>query len=131
MDRNWKWFVPVVSVGALVGFGAFACGIIFFVERTLKNSEPYHVALNRVHLSSEVTAALGTPLQESWFVVGNYRIQNSNRYEDLTFSIAGPRGNARVYLVASSTGQGWSYRILTVNVEATHQTINLADLHPD
>ncbi|HEY4301897.1 MAG TPA: cytochrome c oxidase assembly factor Coa1 family protein [Candidatus Didemnitutus sp.] len=131
MDRNWKWFVPVVSVGALIVFGAFAGGIFYFVERTLKNSEPYHVALERIRASPDVAAALGKPLHESWLVMGNYRVQNFSRYEDLTFTMAGPQGSARVYLVATANTDGWSYRVLTVNLEATHQQIDLADRKPD
>lgn len=128
MGRNWKWFVPLIAFAAMLFFGGLVGGILFMVERTLKNSEPYHVVLNRIRTSPDVTEVLGNPLQESWFVMGNYRVQNNSRYEDLNFTITGPKGRARVYAVATAAdGYGWDYRVVTVIPESTHRPISLAD----
>lgn len=125
LERNWKWFVPVVTLGALIVIGAFTTCIILFVERTLKGSEPYQVAVRQVHASPEVTRTLGVPLQESWLVMGNYRSVNSSHYVDLNFDVTGPKGKAHVFVVGSGTGSDWTYRTLSIEFEDTHQQLDL------
>lgn len=94
--------VACVAVLVLVVFGA------------IKHSDVYKGALNRVSSDPRVIAALGQPVEAGWYVTGNVNISNGKGNANITFPISGPKGKARVEVVASNDGSRWEYSTLTV-----------------
>ena len=114
MDRNWKWFVPVLAVGAMLVLGGFVAGIGAVVIGTLKRSEPYRVALERVGQVPEAVAVLGTPAQPSWWVMGNFSTSGSSGSENLQFNVTGPKGSGTVFVFAIEHDNVWTYRAMAL-----------------
>jgi hypothetical protein len=124
-SRNWKWFVPAACVGALVLFVVFALSIMSFVFGIMKSSEPYKVATTRAAEHPVVQQAVGTPMKTGWLFSGNINVTGSTGHADLAIPFSGPKGKAKIYVVAEKEAGEWVYSTLEVEVAATGQRIAL------
>lgn len=113
----------LIVLGAL-----FAGGIAMFVFGVIKSTDVYQTALKRAQNSSEVQAALGTPIEAGMLVSGSVNTNNGQGTADINFSISGPKGTGTVIARASKEPGGtWMYSILQVNITGTGQVIDLRD----
>ena len=95
---NWKWFVPVVVLVCVVGQ-------LFLIMYWTKSSDVYKEALLRAKASTEVTAALGTPLKAGYFVIGQFdytKINGSEGFAVISIPISGPKVRANLHVEASN-----------------------------
>jgi hypothetical protein len=126
-SRNWKWFVPTgCCLTPLVLGGAFAAFLFLVVFGALKQSDVYKTAVSRAKSDSRVAAALGTPLEEGWYLSGNTSVNGASGDADIAIPISGPKGKGTIYAVATKSGGEWSYSKLQVKVESTGETIDLS-----
>ncbi|MHC4199391.1 MAG: cytochrome c oxidase assembly factor Coa1 family protein, partial [Planctomycetota bacterium] len=58
----------------------------------MKSSGAYKVALARVKSHPKVTAALGTPVKEGWFLTGTVNVNGSGENADVSIPLSGPKG---------------------------------------
>jgi hypothetical protein len=105
-------FVAVVAIGV---FGM------------IKSTDAYKMAVSRAKTDPRVTAALGTPINESWFVGGHTQVDGASGKSDLAIPIRGPKGSATVYAEATKSEGEWHYSKLVVKVDKTGQTIDLTE----
>ena len=73
-SRHWKWAVPALSALALSVVAGFVLLVISLVFGMIKSSEAYKLALQRAQASPAASAALGTPIREGWFTLGNIEV---------------------------------------------------------
>jgi Cytochrome oxidase complex assembly protein 1 len=126
-NRNWKWFVPTgCCLMPLALGGAFVCFLVFVIFGGLKQSDVYKTAVARAKADSRVIAALGTPVEEGWYLSGNTSVNGGSGNADLSIPISGPRGKATIYAVATKSAGEWTYSKLVVKIASTGQTIDLA-----
>src|SRR5947207_2453356 len=112
---NWKWFVPTgCCLTPLVLVGGFAAFLILVVFGAMKQTDVYKIAVARAKADSRVIAALGTPIQEGWYLSGNTNVNGGSGDADLSIPLSGPKGKATVYAVATKSGGEWSYSKLQV-----------------
>ena len=123
--RNWMWVVPVGCLAPLV----VCCGIITLIVTVafgaIKSSEVYQEAVTKAKEDKAVQAALGTPIQEGFFVIANMQINDGNGNADLTIPISGPKGAATIHAVAQRAADKWTFSTLEVAVEGAGNRINL------
>ena len=124
-SRNWKWFVPVVLLSAVVLVAGFVLAIMSFVSAMMKSSDAYKEALIKAKESPAVLYALGTPITEGYFTSGTIDVSGPSGNAELAIPIYGPRGEATIYVEARKSAGEWSYSALVVQIWATHQRINL------
>lgn len=126
-QRNWKWFVPVgcLSIFALVT--AFIGLIVTFLFWVMKSSDVYKLALDKVVSNPEVVEALGSPIQEGFFVTGSIKVSGTSGNADLSIPISGPKGEGTIYLEASKSEGVWTFSKLSVVVKDSNRRINLLD----
>ena len=125
-NRNWKWFVPTgCCLTPLVLGGAFAAFLVLVVFGALKQSDVYKMAVARAKSDARVTAALGTPIKEGWYLSGKTNVNGASGDADLSIPISGPKGKGTIYAVATKSAGEWSYSKLTVKVESSGETIDL------
>ena len=124
-QRNWKWFVPTGCLSLILLSVLFLFSIILLVFGAMKSSDAYRIAVARAKADSRVTAAIGTPIEESWFLSGNTEVNGSSGKSALTIPIHGPKGKATIHAVAEKSGGRWEYSKLDVTVENTGETIDL------
>jgi len=105
-------------------------GIFWWLISTLKSSEPYQMALERVRTNPQVIGQLGKPIEESsWMPTGNfsYHIINGMASGEATFNfnVAGPKGTAHVHAQALCRGGQWRFLQLQVTPASTGKLISL------
>jgi len=69
--RNWKWFVPLGCLGAVILVVAFAVVIIFTVFGFMKSSDVYKEAVANAKANTSVVEVLGLPIEEGLFLSRN------------------------------------------------------------
>jgi cytochrome oxidase complex assembly protein 1 len=125
-SRNWKWFVPTgCCLTPLVVGGAFLAFILIVVFGALKQSDAYKMAVARAKGDSRVAAALGTPIEEGWWLSGNTNVNGGSGQADLSIPISGPKGKGTIYAVATKSAGDWTYSKLQVKIDSTGETIDL------
>ena len=125
-SRNWKWFVPTgCCLTPLVLGGAFVTFLVLVVFGALKQSDVYKIAVARAKGDSRVVAALGTPINEGWYLSGKTNVNGASGDADLSIPISGPNGKGTIYAVATKSAGEWTYSKLVVKIESTGETIDL------
>jgi hypothetical protein len=125
-SRNWKWFVPTgCCLTPLVLGAAFAAFLVLVVFGALKQSDAYKMAVARAKADSRVVTALGTPIEEGWWLSGKTNVNGGSGDADLSIPISGPKGKGTIYAVATKSAGDWSYSKLQVKIESTDETIDL------
>ena len=123
INRNWLWFVPAVILLAV----GFICGLVFLIFTLMRSSDAYAGAVSRAKSNPAVIAALGSPVTDSFFVMGSIQEQNSGGFAHLTIPLQGPKAKATLYVDATRSHSEWSFDTLTVAVAGTGQRIDLLD----
>ena len=124
-SRNWKWFVPLGCFGLLTITVLFVGGILFVVFGAMRSSDAFKMATARASSNPEVQAALGTPIQAGWMVIGSIKLTNASGTASLSIPISGPRGKATVYVDARKRAGEWRFVTLIVQIAKTHERIDL------
>lgn len=124
-SRNWKWLVPVVVVTGMALIAAFIAAIFALVFGMMRSSEPYQTAMQRAQTNTQVSAALGQPLESGWFITGNIADSGAQGEANLAIPIHGPRGQARIFVEARQQYGQWHYDTLAVKLPGTDPPIDL------
>jgi Cytochrome oxidase complex assembly protein 1 len=122
---NWKWLLPSGCLFLVLMALAFAAGIFFFVVGVMKESGAYKTALTRARENPAVIEALGTPISEDWLPSGSAHSVGPGGDANLAIPIRGPKGKATIYVAAMEVVGIWQFNTLVVEIEATHQRIDL------
>jgi hypothetical protein len=123
--RNWKWAAPTGCLLLFVLVGAFVAAIFYFVFSLMKSNDAYQHALEAARHDPQVVASLGEPMKEGWFVSGNFEENGPSGSANLSIPLSGPKGGATIYVEAHKNAGLWTYNTLVVELDATHQRIDL------
>lgn len=105
------FFSTILAV--VMVFGMF--GTVFAV---LKESEPYKIGLARAQQSPQVKEALGEPVKDDWYVMGETDFNNGEADCNLQIPIMGPKGKGTVYVKGEKHhGGDWQFSDMTVKPE--------------
>jgi hypothetical protein len=124
-QRNWKWFVPVGCLGLLAIFTGFVALILTFIFGMMKSSDVYKGALATAKADPAIEMALGTPIEEGLFVMGNINISGSSGKADLAIPIFGPYDEGTIYAVAEKSKGRWTFSTLLVEIKTSGESIDL------
>jgi hypothetical protein len=125
LGRNWKWLLPSGCLFFFLLVISFAAGIFFLVVGVMKESGAYKIAVARARENPAVIEALGTPITEGWLPSGSAHSVGPGGDANLAIPIHGPKGKATIYLAAIEVVGIWQFNRLEVEIEATHQRIDL------
>ena len=123
--RNWKWFVPTGCLSILALGAGFLFLIFFAVFATLKSSDTYKTALATAKADSRVAGALGSPINDGFFISGSTNVSGASGKSDLSIPISGPKAKGTIYVVATKEAGEWSYSKLVVEVDKSGERIDL------
>jgi len=113
------WKALAIGCGIIVVLGAAAAICLFiFVFSMIKRSDVYREAYTRATNDPRVVAALGTPIEKGWWVMGKVSVDTNGGLANIDFPISGPKGSARVHAAASRESDAWSYSSLVVRPQA-------------
>jgi hypothetical protein len=124
-QRNWKWFVPLGCIGAIVIGTSFLAAIAALIFGMIKSSDPYRDGLARAQGNAAVVAALGAPVKPGFLVSGSLSETGASGHAELAIPISGPKGDGTVYVTSVKSAGQWTYVNLVVEVSATKERIDL------
>lgn len=124
-SRHWKWAVPLLSAFVLALFAALILLIMSAVFGMMKSSDAYKHALQEAKTNPAVVQALGEPIEEGWFAMGNISVNGPSGKAELQIPISGPKGEGNIYLEATKSAGQWNYSTLLVRVEGSDRPIDL------
>jgi hypothetical protein len=115
-----KVLLIALAVLGLVLVGAAAIGGAIYVPYAMLQMEkPYRMALDLLRKDSKVIDALGEPIEDiTWFPEGEVNTSREKGDALLSYTVAGPKGKAHVYLQAQRIGGVWGLGLLTVTTES-------------
>jgi len=113
------WKALAIGCGIIVVLGAAAViAVVVLVFSVIKRSDVYREAYTRASNDPRVIAALGTPIEKGWWVMGKVNLDNNTGEANIDFPISGPKGSARVHAAASHENDTWTYSSLVVRPAA-------------
>jgi hypothetical protein len=124
-DRNWKWLVPVLAVGAIL----VVAGLIFSLMAIMRSSDAYSIAVARAKSSTPVANEIGTPIDDGFIFTGSINVRGRSGKADLAIPIHGPKGKATIYVDARKADGEWHFDHLIVQVSQTGHRIDLAGMN--
>jgi hypothetical protein len=123
--RNWKWVVPAGCLAVLLLFIAFVGSMVMIVFSAIKSTDLYKDPLARAKTHPAVIEALGSPIRDGFLVSGNTNVNAASGEGNLSIPISGPKGKGTIYVAATKLLGRWNYSGLVVEIEKTHQRIDL------
>jgi len=129
-ERHRKWFLFAVVVAVVLIFSGLVALLLHIIVGSVKNSDAYVGALERVRTAPAVAATLGTPLEEGYFVRGTIHVSGPTGLAELAIPVTGPKGRAMIYVEATRRQGEWHFDHLIVAVERTRERIDLAPNPP-
>ena len=108
---------------------AFAgvAAIVLIVFGAIKSTDVYKTAVARAKADQRVTAALGTPVHEAWYLAGNTQVSGGSGTADLSIPISGPKGKGTIYAVATKSAGQWEFSKLVVKIDNAADSIDLTE----
>jgi hypothetical protein len=123
--RNWKWFIPVACVTAIVLTAvSFVCFAALLCT-SMKSIGAYKLALAEARANPRVTLHTGLPLKEGWLVGGSFNVNGASGNAELAIPVSGPRGKGTIYLVASESAGEWRFSTLVFQIDGSGERINI------
>lgn len=129
-SRNWKWAVPLGGATLLALMLAFVALLLMLVFGMLRGTEPYQHAVAQAKASMALRQALGEPIEEGFFVSGNFNSNNASGDASFSIPLSGPHGAATLYVEASKSAGVWSYSVLLVRMDTGGKEIDLNPAAP-
>jgi hypothetical protein len=113
--RNWKWFVPLDLLIAVVVVAAVLYWALFI---RVYNLEVCQAAMEAIEIDPAVREALGEPIQlvkwPSQEAMPNARIEDSEI--DVIWHIEGPKGRAKAHVNSRKRQGAWDRVVLEVTL---------------
>ena len=77
--------------------------------------------------SPAVIEVLGSPITDGFLVSGNTNVNGASGEANLSIPVSGPKGKGTIYAAATKSLGRWNYSGLVLEIEKTHQRINLLE----
>jgi hypothetical protein len=117
--------VPLGCFSIAMLFVVFVGSIALIVFSAVKSSDVYKDALARAKIHPAVIEALGSPVTEGFLVSGNTSVNGASGEANLSVPLSGPKGKGTIYVSATKSLGRWNYSGLALEIERTHQRIDL------
>jgi len=110
--RNWKWFVPLVTVAPCLVCGLGGLGLLSFSSSNARRMDAYQIALDTVRGSEDLQAVIGQPIEEVESLLMPAQGRQAKTEEgtivaSVTFYVEGPKGRAKVTAQAYEKNDDW------------------------
>lgn len=106
-------------------FVVFVGSIVLIVFSAMKSSDIYKDALARAKTHPAVIEPLGSPVTEGFLLSGNTNVNGASGEANLSIPVSGPKGKGTIYVAATKSLGRWNYSGLVLEIERTHQRIDL------
>jgi hypothetical protein len=121
----WVKWVVLGCVGLIVVGLCAAAGIVALVMGSLKQSDAYKEALDKVRGDGAAVEALGEPIEPGFFLSGTVNVSGPSGDAVLSIPLQGPKGKGTLYLEATKSAGRWTYSLLELAVEGVDERVDL------
>jgi hypothetical protein len=125
--RGVLFWIAAGCSGCLVLLVALVLILYLVVIGAMKRSTPVEESLARARSDQRVAAALGQPIDTGYLWMGKINLDNSDGEADINVPLKGPKGGARLHIVAGMSDGKWIYEEMVVQPE---QGPKIDLLHP-
>jgi hypothetical protein len=102
-------------------------GFAALIFGAMKSSVAYSGALERARAAPAVIDALGTPIEDRFYLTGNINVSGPSGKAELEIPVHGPKGDASIYVLATKTLGEWHFEHLIVEIGKTGRRIDLSE----
>jgi hypothetical protein len=127
LERNWKWFIPVLVVTGVLVLTLFVGGIFWGVMSIMRSSYPYQLAVKRATESPAVAAKIGHLLHIGWLVSGNVNLSGPEGNASLSIPVSGWNGKGDNIVVGKKHAKHCNFETLEVDVKGEDEPIQLME----
>jgi len=108
-----KW--ALIGCSAVFVLGVVLCAVLVVVVfGAIKSTDAYKGARDMAVHDPRVVAAIGSPIETGWWVMGSVNVDMNGGHADIKFPISGPKGHAKVEAIATRGADKWVYSKLLV-----------------
>ena len=122
MKRIHVIVLVILGIAAILGF---IVGIFLLINGAMKGAA-YEISLENVRSSPDMQQQLGTPIEPSYLVMGSISTSGGGSgHADLSYSVHGPDGSAKVYVIAEQRLGAWSIREQVAEIRGASDRVTL------
>ncbi|WP_299113862.1 cytochrome c oxidase assembly factor Coa1 family protein [uncultured Winogradskyella sp.] len=126
-SRNWGWVLGGGCLTIIVLLVVFVGSIFFGVTKMFTSSTPYKYAMEQATTNENIIALIGEPIEKDGMLQGNISLNGDDGEADFKIPIKGPKGEARIVVVAKKDYGKWVYEKLYVQIKDSQKQINLME----
>jgi hypothetical protein len=109
------WVQVTIAIVAFLALVAIFIGLAFCgIEKMMRSSDVYKMALSRAQSSPCVTDKLGAPIAAKWMISGNISENNGGGSANFELPIYGPHGQGELDVSATRSGGAWTITSLSL-----------------
>jgi hypothetical protein len=128
LQRNIKWFAPVLAVVLLLGsvvFSAVSDAQLGGYANAMADDALYANALKQAQANDEVTKVLGTlePVDQLAIIESNVNYSDNNNAVNLSVRVKGSKAKGRMDVVAAKVNKAWHYNTIKIRIKDPKQEI--------
>lgn len=128
MQRNIRWFIPVVILVLILGSALFSTASDAQVggyAQALNDEALFQDALKQSQQNAEVTKVFGTlePVGQMAIVESTVEYSDNNNAVNLSVRVKGSKATGRMDVVATKANNAWQYSVIKMRIKDPKQEI--------
>ncbi|MFH0888435.1 MAG: cytochrome c oxidase assembly factor Coa1 family protein [Planctomycetota bacterium] len=125
--RNWKWFVPVSILTAIIILCLICFAFVYFIFGIIKSTDAYKTSLKYAQENEEVIKTFGGKIEPKWYVIGSVRTVGLGGHASLQIPVSYGNKSGNVYVEADKETGVWTIKKLIVQADDTGKRLTLID----
>ena len=129
-QRHWRWAVPLLVLMGLSIAAMLIYGFITMLGAAMRDNDAYQIAMAQAAGDPRLVEAIGSPIEHDGFMSGHVST-GTHSSAALQIPVAGPRGEAKVFVEAESRLGVWKFAVLSATVDGAETSIDLLPSLPE
>ena len=121
----WVKWIGVGCLGLFLVVGLAIWAFVSLIMGSLKQSDAYKEALNKVRADAAAVEALGEPIEAGFFLSGSVNVSGPSGDAVLAIPLEGSKAEGTLYLEATKQAGRWKYSLLELAVDGRPERIDL------
>lgn len=109
--KDWSTIKKIgcgCSVLVMLSFGGCSA-FVFGLFAMLRSTDAYETSLHLAQQNQAVISELGSPIEAGFWVLGSTSYSGNSGAVDISFSLSGPNGSGKLYVIGEKDGDTWTY----------------------
>ena len=129
-QRNWKWFVPTLAVGAPLVMAGCVFLFLHLLMVGFRSNGAYEQSMALVQGDPRAISALGEPISAGYWTQGNVRMSGPSGVARLSIPLRGSVGEGTLHVEATKRLGDWQLDAVVLQIEGDGRRIALVPARP-